>query len=632
MIVGTFIPGSSIVFAGGILVGLHALDFGWAAAAAVLGAIAGDGTSFWLGRHYRAAIRRTWPIRTHPAILERGEAYVALHGGKSVFLGRFVAPVRAIVPVVAGMANMSGRRFFAMNVLSALAWAAAHLVPGTLFGASLELAGAVSSRLVVLVALLVGGSWAIAQLIGAVLRASLPIVRGLRVRLVARSSASSGPAARVLLSLLDPNRREPLALLVSATLLVGGTWLFLGVVEDVVTRDTLVDVDRSIYGALQALRTQWGDDVAVVVSELGSAQVTIAVIAAVALWFTLARRFRTLAYFVTAAVVAEFFVLALKSGMERARPSTPYALVDEFAFPSGHAALATVVYGFLAFLLGRGKPAWLQMIYAGTATAIALLMAFSRLYLGAHWFSDVVASFGLGIAWIALLAIAYLHHVRERKLAAPPVIAIVLATLAFVGGSYAGRHHARDLARYAKATTVPTIEFAAWRDGEWRTLPAAREEIGGERNEPFSVQWVATREAIERALDAHGFRSPPRWRSSAALLWLVPSTPVGELPVLPKLEQGQPARLTFVREDGARARVVVRLWPAADAVHASPPAEATPLWIGMVTAEHARTELGLIQTVRAVDAAALAEAGLSSVAPHGMPVRRASGESVLLLW
>jgi hypothetical protein len=52
----------------------------------------------------------------------------------------------------------------------------------------------------------------------------------------------------------------------------------------------------------------------------------------------------------------------------------------------------------------------------------------------------------------------------------------------------------------------------------------------------------------------------------------------------------------------------------------------------MVTAEHARTELGLIQTVRAVDAAALAEAGLSSVAPHGMPVRRASGESVLLLW
>ena len=123
------------MFAGGILVGLHALDFGWAAAAAVAGAIAGDGTSFWLGRHYHAIIRRTWPIRTHPAILERAEAYVALHGGKSVFLGRFVAPVRAIVPVVAGMANMSGRRFFAMNVLSALAWAAAHLVPGTLFGA-----------------------------------------------------------------------------------------------------------------------------------------------------------------------------------------------------------------------------------------------------------------------------------------------------------------------------------------------------------------------------------------------------------------------------------------------------------------------------------------------------------------
>jgi undecaprenyl-diphosphatase len=501
---------------------LHALDPAWAAAAAVLGAIGGDALSFWLGRHYQAAVRSVWPLRTHPAILERGEAYVAAHGGKSVFLGRFVGPVRAIVPVVAGMANMSAGRFYAMNALSALAWAAAHLVPGALFGASLEIAGAVSSRLVVLVALLVGGSWAIAHLIGAVLRASLPVVRRLRVRIVTRSSAASGPVARVLLSLLDPNRREPLALLVAATLLVGGTWLFLGVVEDVVTRDTLIDVDRAIYGALLALRTQWADDIAVVVSELGSAQVTIAVIAAVAFWFTLARRFRTLAYFVAAAVVAEFLVLALKYGLERARPATPYALVDEFSFPSGHAALATAVYGFLAFLLGRGKPPWLQMLYAGTATAIALLMAFSRLYLGVHWFSDVVASFGLGIAWIALLAIAYLHHVRERKLAAPPVIAIVLATLAFVGGSYAGRHHARDLARYAKAATTPAIDFAAWREGAWRTLPADREEIGGERNEPFSLQWVASAEAIERVLGAHGFRPPAPWRSSATLLWLVP--------------------------------------------------------------------------------------------------------------
>ncbi|MGE5169048.1 MAG: VTT domain-containing protein [Rudaea sp.] len=632
-IVGTFIPGSSVVFAGGMLVGLHALDFGATTTAAVLGAIAGDGLSFWLGRHYHVALRRMWPLRTHPAILERGEAYVAVHGGKSVFLGRFVGPVRAIVPIVAGMANMPAGRFYLMNVLSALAWAAAHLLPGALFGASLQLAGAVSSRLVVLVALLVGGSWAIAWLIGAVLRAGLPVVRRLRARVVTRAGASSGPVARVLLSLLDPDRPEPYALLVAATLLVGGTWLFLGVVEDVVTRDTLVEVDRAIYGALQALRTQWGDDVIVVISELGSAQVTIAVIAAVAAWFTLARRFRTLAYWAAAAVVAELFVLALKYGLERARPPTPYALVDQFSFPSGHAAITTVVYGFLAFLVGLGKPPWQQMLYAGTATVIAVLMAFSRLYLGAHWFSDVVASFGLGMAWIALLAIAYLHHERERRLAAAPVVAIVLATLAFVGGPYAGRHHARDLGRYAKATTTPTIEFAAWRDGAWRTLPAAREEIGGERNEPFSVQWAAAPEAIERLLGAHGFRAPAPWRSSAALLWLVSSTPIGELPVLPKLEQGRAPPLTFVRAVDARERVVVRLWHAADVVREPALADATPLWIGMVTAERLRAEFGLIQSVRTVEASALSESGLSSIAPDALPVRRqGSGSTVLLIW
>ena len=79
-------------------------------------------------------------------IFARGQAYFEKNGGKSVFLGRFLGPVRAIVPVIAGMSNMPPARFYTMNVLSALAWSTAHLLPGVLFGASLQVAGAVSSR------------------------------------------------------------------------------------------------------------------------------------------------------------------------------------------------------------------------------------------------------------------------------------------------------------------------------------------------------------------------------------------------------------------------------------------------------------------------------------------------------
>ena len=623
------------MFVGGVLVGLRALDPWWTAAVAVAGAIAGDGISYWLGRHYHQPIRATWPLRRYPALFERGQAYFAAHGGKSVFLGRFFGPVRAIVPIVAGMSNMPAAHFYAMNVLSAFAWAAVHLVPGILFGASLELAGAVSSRLVVLLALTVAALWLIAAAVRFALHWGLPRVRSVRDRILARASGATGPVARAVLPLLDPARREPFALLVAATLLVGGAWLFLGVVEDVVTDDTLVDVDRAVYQWLQGLRTGWGDDLMVTVTELGSALVAMPVIAAVALWLAVTRRFRTLAYWVGSAVVAEMLVAALKYALGRERPPTPYALVDEFSFPSGHAALNLVVYGFLAFLLGHGKPRWQQSGLALAAAGIALLIGVSRLYLGAHWFSDVLAGYGLGIAWIALLSIAYIHHVRERRIRAAPVLLIVLATLTFVGGSYAGKYHERDLARYAKPAMMPALRLGAWRDGEWRSVPAARTEIGGEAEEPFSVQWVATPKAIGDTLASAGWRKPPAWKSGAAMLWLLPSTPLGELPVLPKLYQGQAPPLTFVRAVDARTRVVVRLWQVANVADDAPPPRTLPLWAGMITTEHARSELGLLQIARTTKDFVAPEQALAGVAQTGrasVEVRPKNGRSVLLMW
>ena len=597
-VIGMVVPGSTIVFAAGMLAGLHALDPWLAAVLAVAGALAGDGTSYELGRHHRNAIRDLWPMRTHPALFARGEAYFAANGRKSIFVGRFVAPIRAVVPLIAGMSSMPRRHFYAIDALSVVAWAAAHLLPGMLFGASLELAGAVSSRLFALVAILVAGLWLITKATELVTRRGWPYVKRLRDRLYVNLGTAPGPLARLLLPLFDPARREPMALLVSATLLVAGAWLFLGVVEDVITRDTLVDVDHAVHGVLHGLRSRWGDDLMLTISELASAPVMIAVIVAVAAWFAVTRRFRTLAYWVAAAGFAQVLVSALKYGLGRARPEAAYAAIDEFSFPSGHAAMSMVVFGFLAFLLGHGRSVRRQTAFALGAAGIAVLVAFSRIYLGAHWLSDVIASFGLGIAWIALLGIAYIQHVDEGPVRATPVLSIVFATLVFVGGTYAARHHDRDIARYATPVARPALALDAWREGAWRTLPAARTEIGGQREEPFTVQWVATRDDIARALRGAGWTMPAAWKSSSALLWIVPSTPIGALPVLPKFHQGQPAALTYVRAIDPRTRIVIRLWHAADAQVETPVAHAVPIWIGMATTERAHAQWGLVLVAR----------------------------------
>ncbi|MGE5088697.1 MAG: VTT domain-containing protein [Candidatus Levyibacteriota bacterium] len=633
-VVGTLAPGSSIVFVGGVLVGLKALDPGLAAAAAIVGAVLGDGASYWLGYHYRERIRAMWPLARHPGLLARGQAYFERNGGKSVFLGRFLGPVRAIVPVIAGMSSMAPARFYTMNVLSAFGWALAHMLPGILFGASLQIAGAVSSRLLVLVAVLLAGLWLTAHVTRLAIHYAGPVGAWLRDLALDRARAGRGPVARATLALLDPQRSEPGILLVSAVVLIGAAWLFLGILEDVVSGDPLVRLDRSVYDALQAVRTGWGDSVMVAITELGSAYVMVPVIAIVALWLALTRRLRTLAYWVGAAVFASLTVLALKHAVGRVRPLNDYATIDALSFPSGHAAVGMVVYGFLASLIGRGRSGWQKGAIALVAAVAILGIAFSRIYLGVHWFSDVAASLALGLAWIALLTIAYTTHVRERPLRGLPVSLLVLATIALAGGAYVAKNHAADLARYAKPEASRSIGFDAWKEGAWLGIAAARSELEGRDDEPFRVQWVAQAATVSRVLRAAGWKAPPAWSSGATLLWLLPSTPIDELPVLPKFHHGEPAALTFVHAVDARMRAVVRLWRVADII-AQDASTPRPLWVAMVTLERLDPVHGLVATTRTLDdfdtplaMFARAVAGLGARAE----TRGDGGGRVLLVW
>jgi undecaprenyl-diphosphatase len=125
---------------------------------------------------------------------------------------------------------------------------------------------------------------------------------------------------------------------------------------------------------------------------------------AVLFWFAWRRTWRT-AGWLLAITGATAINTAIKLALHRARPAELfYSGASAFSFPSGHSTANTVLYGFLAFLIAIGvRPTWrIPVVFA--ATFIALLIAFSRLYLGAHWFSDVTGGLAFGIAWIAVLA------------------------------------------------------------------------------------------------------------------------------------------------------------------------------------------------------------------------------------
>lgn len=133
-VVGLLVPGVGLLLAIGAVSGQAQLNIYALLLAGVLGAITGDSLSFLLGRWFRPSLPG-WPLfRKHPHWLSDGEVFFARYGGLSIFLGRFIGPLRPFIPLTAGMLGMRKDLFFSLNVLSALLWAPVYLLPGYLAG------------------------------------------------------------------------------------------------------------------------------------------------------------------------------------------------------------------------------------------------------------------------------------------------------------------------------------------------------------------------------------------------------------------------------------------------------------------------------------------------------------------
>ena len=134
-VLGAVIPGSTIILALSALVPGGELRLGPVLAAAISGAMLGDGMAFWIGHRAQRNILSAWPLSNYPGypgLIARSEAFFHRWGTPAVLFARFVPPIRAVVPVTAGALGMPPLRFFAVNIPAILLWAAAHVLPGVL--------------------------------------------------------------------------------------------------------------------------------------------------------------------------------------------------------------------------------------------------------------------------------------------------------------------------------------------------------------------------------------------------------------------------------------------------------------------------------------------------------------------
>jgi membrane protein DedA with SNARE-associated domain len=127
-------PGTTLLIAAGTLMSGGTLPYGPVLAGAVLGATLGDSVSYWIGRRFGGGIATLWPFSRNPELLPGGIRFFARHGGKSVFIGRFFGPMRAVIPLAAGVMQMPRGWFWLANIVSALIWAPMLLFVGDALG------------------------------------------------------------------------------------------------------------------------------------------------------------------------------------------------------------------------------------------------------------------------------------------------------------------------------------------------------------------------------------------------------------------------------------------------------------------------------------------------------------------
>ena len=138
VVVGLLLPGVAILFALGALAGSGLMDIWTVYIWAFIGAALGDAVSYQLGFFYHVRVKSWWLFYQHPEWLLEGERFIARHGVMSIVFGRFIGPIRPVIPVIAGMLGMPARRFYIANLVSSVPWAVIYLTPGFLAGAAIE--------------------------------------------------------------------------------------------------------------------------------------------------------------------------------------------------------------------------------------------------------------------------------------------------------------------------------------------------------------------------------------------------------------------------------------------------------------------------------------------------------------
>jgi len=558
VLVGILLPGIVILFGIGTLIGLGLLDMVPVWAAASVGAFLGDSLSYALGHRFRGHLLEIWPFSRYPGLMERGTRFFHAHGAKSVLAGRFIGPLRPIIPAVGGMMGMKPSRFLVVDSVACVTWAPSFLLPGMLFGASLEVASEYTGRLAVMLVILLAALWMTWWLIRAIYE-PLAGHSARWLRHAIRWSRRHPVLGRMLSPLLSPSRGEVLSVTMLGILLV---LLFWGVVMLLFLSPFSAQprlLDQAVQELALSLRNHLADPLMVAIDQLSRWPVSIFSATALLLWLIGAGRRSAALHWLVAIGGGAVLHLLLSWGL-RTAPEVMELAGETLRSPSAAMSLATVTLTFFAVMeaseLPRRHRQWPYLV----AALLLMLLALARLYLGREWLSGALMGMTMGLLWAAVVGIAYRQRAFRRFSGMTASLIFYLSFLALFAWQV-HEHQAEEVAALSAPAVLRELDGQAWWEAEWQQLPADRTRLDSVAARRFNSQVAVDPETIAALLAGAGWEPVPETDWRWILQALNPEPDQASLPLLGRAYMGRSEALLLRKNIAPEGRLLtIRLW------------------------------------------------------------------------
>jgi membrane protein DedA with SNARE-associated domain len=424
--VGLVAPGETTVIVGGLVAGQGRISLVALIALVWACAVAGDLTSYALGRRLGRdfLVRHGDRVKITEARLQHVEGFFDRHGGATILIGRFIGLVRAMAPFVAGASRMPLARFVPYDIVGAGAWAATFSILGFVFWRSFDQLTSYVSRglagFAALVALAAGFWFGIrlardpllrrrtAARVGAQLeRPGLrPVAPYLRAGWRRAGRPLAGHAARPARFLWHRLTPGGLGLELTTLLALVAVGLFtVTAMGDALADQAPMPLDDAALDAAERLHTPVAETVATAVTALGSRPAAVVVVVATVAWALVRRRVAEAGALAGGLLLTWLIAAVIRDAVDRPRPAGSLVDTAGAAYPSAHAAEAVAWVACAVVLVRGGHRLATRFAAVTAATVLAGAVGLTRVYLRAEHLSDVVGGLATGTGAFALAGI-----------------------------------------------------------------------------------------------------------------------------------------------------------------------------------------------------------------------------------